>query len=510
MTSINGSAVSAIPTLNPILDFENDDHMFDRSVLNSEYIRIEPLQTLNFNNSGTIEFRTSTDGIYLPSQSYLHIEGTIVNQNGNVNFKPQTATGPNGGGTDVISLVNNAMMFLFNSIRLSLGNVQIEQLNNPGQTTTMINHLRNSSLYDMSSSDVVASDGATGALCAAGNPGLNACWSIDSSTFKNINQFLPLVAAGDTPRYNPQFNKGLFTRMNYCFNDMTNNQNGYFAFDVPLNAMFGFCEYYDKVVNGLEIKMELNRTNDAQVFDKSLGATPNGSGSAMALANILKMQWWIPRITIAPGISLPYPRTIKYYKYIDANTNYTPSQQFTWTGINLGNSGRPRWMVFGFQLGFIANGSNSTCSNYATFGQGLVVQNVDVQSIQLQCNGLMYPAQMFSNSWRGNAPTFTQQYRTLLDFRRDMYGCDNVLTTPEITFNRQSFAGIHQLFLVDLRSMPANSQTVASAYFQFNTVPSSPGTIYAAIIAETAIHINENYQVLTNLNPIDQKTVINQ
>ena len=118
------------------------------------------------------------------------------------------------GDNDLITLTNNAFVYLFTNIKYSLGGMEIESLNHPGFASSMLGLLNYSLDY---------------AKC----PGLVQCWYPDAST-----------AAAEN-------NVGFAARHNYVIKKP--DPKGSFSFTIPLEYIFGFCVDYDKVMYGLRL-----------------------------------------------------------------------------------------------------------------------------------------------------------------------------------------------------------------------------------------------------------------
>ena len=167
-----------------------------------EYFECEPVAGTNLNNSGgVIRLVIETQDIFThPSESFLIIEGRLTKANG-TNY-----------GNDLVSLTNNAMMYLFKGIWYELSGHEIEKIMNPSQATTMLGLLKYPDDFSKSN-------------------GLNELWYKDTlaeATAQNV---------------------GWNIRRKYIINDNV-NPKGSFSFKIPLKHIFGFCEDYDKVVYG--------------------------------------------------------------------------------------------------------------------------------------------------------------------------------------------------------------------------------------------------------------------
>ena len=87
----------------------------------------------NLNNSGgDIRIAIETQDIFThPSESFLQIEGQLTKEGGALYTND-----------DAISLTNNGMMYLFKNIKYQLSETTIEQVQYPGQATTMLGLLK--------------------------------------------------------------------------------------------------------------------------------------------------------------------------------------------------------------------------------------------------------------------------------------------------------------------------------------------------------------------------------
>ena len=110
------------------------DHILsDDSIDRYEEIAYETVAGTNRNASGQdIRFTIGTHDIFThPSESFLIIEGRLLNANNN-----------SYGNDDLISLTNNGIMHLFKRIRYDLSGQEIKNIEHPGQATTMLGLLK--------------------------------------------------------------------------------------------------------------------------------------------------------------------------------------------------------------------------------------------------------------------------------------------------------------------------------------------------------------------------------
>ena len=110
-----------------------DPILSDDSIDRYEEIAYEPVAGTNLNNSGQdIRLTIETQDIFThPSESFLIIEGCLLKADNN-----------SYGNNDPISLTNNGIMHLFKRIRYDLSGQVIENIEHPGQATTMLGLLK--------------------------------------------------------------------------------------------------------------------------------------------------------------------------------------------------------------------------------------------------------------------------------------------------------------------------------------------------------------------------------
>ena len=98
-----------------------------------EYFECEPVVGTNLNNSGgAIRLYIETQDICThPSESFLLIEGRLTKGDGSAY-----------ADAELVSLANNAMMYLFKDIWYELSGQEIEQISHLGQATTMLGLLK--------------------------------------------------------------------------------------------------------------------------------------------------------------------------------------------------------------------------------------------------------------------------------------------------------------------------------------------------------------------------------
>jgi len=117
--------VGVIKTIGQLLvDLITDPNLYDNSTEKAEFYEYTPQTQANDNSPGQkirIDINAQ-DIITKPSESYVSITGQIVRADNNVYAVAYE-----------ITLINNAMMFLFSLIKYELGSTTMESIIHPGQ-----------------------------------------------------------------------------------------------------------------------------------------------------------------------------------------------------------------------------------------------------------------------------------------------------------------------------------------------------------------------------------------
>ena len=126
----------------------------DDSIKKYDYVEYQPINGSQLNTSGQITITIeNTDDFFYPRHSWLLFEGSLK----------KTADNQPYGDADLITLTNNAIMYLFTNISYSLRGMEIESLNHPRFATTMLGHVKYSNDF-------------------AKSVGLMQCWYPDTGT----------------------------------------------------------------------------------------------------------------------------------------------------------------------------------------------------------------------------------------------------------------------------------------------------------------------------------------
>ena len=202
-----------------------EDIPVDDSIYDYEYKEYNPIVGTNLNR-GSIVITIESQDIYThPAESFLIIDGRLRRTNPHPGPNPLLPNDLQSFiNTDIISLINNGIMYLFSDVRYHLASHEIEVLQNPGHATTMLGILKYPDDFTKSQ-------------------GLNQLWLPDGSPDADLLN-----------------NNGFNFRHNYII--QTADPKGTFSFKIPLKHFLGFCEDYKKILYGMQQRLTLTRTGD--------------------------------------------------------------------------------------------------------------------------------------------------------------------------------------------------------------------------------------------------------
>ena len=188
----------------------------DESIESFKYRGYESQNPAALNNYQAIQINIQSQDIFTnPSKSVLLVEGIL------------SSTGAAYADDTLVSLINNAVPYMFSQIRYLINDTEVENIMSPGQATTMKGML------------IYGDDFAKA-------EGLNMCWQKDTT------------AAAATA------NLGFEARRQLIIARPT--PVGTFSFCIPLKHFFGFCDDCTKIVYGIKQSLLLSRQADADAI----------------------------------------------------------------------------------------------------------------------------------------------------------------------------------------------------------------------------------------------------
>ena len=430
-----------------------EDIPVDDSIYEYEYKEYNPIAGTDLNR-GSIVITIESQDIYThPSESFLIIEGQLIDDN-------NTAYG-NG---DVVTLINNAMMYLFSDIRYHLASHKIEVLQNPGHATTMLGVLKYPDDFTKSQ-------------------GLNQLWVKDKNTGEAV-----------IDEANAGYNNGYFIRHNYIIGDPI--PKGTFSFKIPLKHFLGFCEDYKKILYGMQQRLTLTRTNDDNAIFRN-------NAAAAGKINIERIRCFMPHVIPSDAYRLQLDKVIEKkekipvgYRMLQCDSIQVPNNQkpFTWRLGVKSSPDIPRFIIVGFQSGK----NNNQETNPATFN------NLFVRNIYVTLNAKRYPDTDYDNDFTKNQ--YSRIYGDTALFRKKFFNMDELVSNCGI--NPTQFKNLYPLYVFDVTKQSEKLKTSVSdihikASFGNNPAggnnPPANTMAYAVIISDRLFHFVSDGSKITNI-----------
>ena len=365
-----------------------DPIISDDSIDKYEHVEYNPVVGANL-NSWDIRINIETQDIFThPSESFLLIEGQLIKDDDTLY-----------ANADVISLINNGMMYLFKNIKYQLSGQDIENVLHPGQATTMLGLLKYPDDFSKSQ-------------------GLNQLWYKDTSVNAAI--------------YN---NVGFRIRKEYIINNP--DPKGTFSFRIPLKHIFGFCEDYNKILYGMKQTLTLTRNNDN-------GAIFRANAAAAGKIRLDKISWYMPHVMPADKDKMELYKIIERkekipvgYRMIQCDSAPVPqTTSFTRRLAVKSSPEVPRFIIVGFQT----NKFNNQRQNPAIFN------NVSVKNIYTTLNSTRYPEVDYQISFPRQQ--FSSAYGDAALVKSKFFNMDELVSNPNIS--PSDYKDLYPLFLFDV------------------------------------------------------------
>ena len=434
-----------------------EDIPVDDSIYEYEYKEYNPIVGTDLNR-GSIVLTIESQDIYThPAESFLVIEGQLAAPVA----PPLAGVGPYADA-DVVTLINNGIMYLFSDVRYHLASHEIEVLQNPGHATTMLGLLKYPDDFTKSQ-------------------GLNQLWLPDTNIDNNN------VA-------NKVDNLGYKKRNEYII--QTSDPKGTFSFKIPLKHFLGFCEDYKKILYGMQQRLTLTRTNNDNAIFRT-AATDAGT------VRLDKIRWFMPHVIPSDAYRLQLDKVIEKkeklpvgYRMLQCDTSQVPTNQksFTWRLGVKSSPDIPRFIIVGFQSGK----NNNQEQNPAIF------DHLYVRNIYVTLNAKRYPDTDYDNDFNKNQ--YSRIYGDASSFRKKFFNMDELVSNSGI--NPPDYKNLFPLYVFDVTKQSEKLKTSVSdihikAFFDNDPAgannPPDNTMAYAVIISDRLFHFVSDGSKITNI-----------
>ena len=434
-----------------------EDIPVDDSIYEYEYKEYNPIVGTDLNR-GSIVLTIESQDIYThPAESFLVIEGQLAAPVA----PPLAGVGPYADA-DVVTLINNGIMYLFSDVRYHLASHEIEVLQNPGHATTMLGLLKYPDDFTKSQ-------------------GLNQLWLPDTNIDNNNEA-------------NKVDNKGFKKRNEYIIR--TSDPKGTFSFKIPLKHFLGFCEDYKKILYGMQQRLTLTRTNNDNAIFRT-AATDAGT------VRLDKIRWFMPHVIPSDAYRLQLDKVIEKkeklpvgYRMLQCDTSQVPTNQksFTWRLGVKSSPDIPRFIIVGFQ----SDKNNNQEQNPAIFN------HLFVRNIYVTLNAKRYPDTDYDNDFNKNQ--YSRIYGDASSFRKKFFNMDELVSNSGI--NPLDYKNLFPLYVFDVTKQSEKLKTSVSdihikAFFDNDPTgannPPDNTMAYAVIISDRLFHFVSDGSKITNI-----------
>ena len=434
-----------------------EDIPVDDSIYDYEYKEYNPIVGTDLNR-GSIVLTIESQDIYThPAESFLVIEGQLAAPVA----APLAGVAPYADA-DVVTLINNGIMYLFSDVRYHLASHEIEVLQNPGHATTMLGLLKYPDDFTKSQ-------------------GLNQLWLPDTNIDNNNEA-------------NKVDNKGFKKRNEYIIR--TSDPKGTFSFKIPLKHFLGFCEDYKKILYGMQQRLTLTRTNNDNAIFRT-AATDAGT------VRLDKIRWFMPHVIPSDAYRLQLDKVIEKkeklpvgYRMLQCDTSQVPTNQksFTWRLGVKSSPDIPRFIIVGFQ----SDKNNNQEQNPAIF------DHLYVRNIYVTLNAKRYPDTDYDNDFNKNQ--YSRIYGDASSFRKKFFNMDELVSNSGI--NPLDYKNLFPLYVFDVTKQSEKLKTSVSdihikAFFDNDPAggnnPPANTMAYAVIISDRLFHFVSDGSKVTNI-----------
>ena len=436
-----------------------EDIPVDDSIYEYEYKEYNPIAGNTGDlNRGSIVIVIEAQDIYThPAESFLIVDGRLT-------LKDDRAVNPVADepkalkDDDVVTLINNGIMYLFSDVRYHLASHEIEVLQNPGYATTMLGMLKYPDDFNKSQ-------------------GLNQLWAPDGG-----------LGTLEKERNNDNYNKGFDIRHKYIIKSP--NKKGEFSFKIPLKHFLGFCEDYKKIIYGMQQRLTLTRTGNADAIFRA-------NDLADCIIDIKRIRWFMPHVIPSDAYRLQLDKIIERkekipvgYRMLQCDNAPVPvnNTTFTWRLGVKSSPDIPRFIIVGFQ-----SGRNNTQE-----GNPAVFDNRNIRNIYVTLNAKRYPDTDYEIDFRNN--NYSRIYGDAVTFRKKFYNMDELLSNSGI--DPIDYRNIYPLFVFDVTKQSEKLKTSVSDIHikaSFITGVEANTIAYAVIISDRLFHFISDGSKITNI-----------
>jgi len=268
---------------------------------------------------------------------------------------------------------------------------------------------------------------------------------------------------------------------------------------IPLKRIFPFLDAYDKVLRGVEVRLELER-NEYNVSEIVYAQR------ASAAITLHKLTMWIPEVKGSPSVEAmliddvvsPRELAITYDNYEVYRQLNPPQQELTWVIDSI--SEVPKYVFVGLQTRSQLDEINPTAAT-ADINPS-IYQNLNLVRAECTVNGHVFPKQRYDINFAAPTANTSDEYTRLYwEFIRVQMK-ENEVDNGSLLEYTQQFKDVYPLITFnmsrdnDVMSNKTQNNNV-QIFLQFATAPAEDFYITAAVVYENSIVLStdgKNYE----------------
>ena len=398
----------------------------------------------NLNKQGDISFKVAQTAEPLDiSNARLFYSVELLKEDGTAALEDATN----------ITLENNFFPNLFSNMKLKIASYEVENINNPGIYSSMLNFVSFKKEY-----------------------GEISGWVPDDS----IYSFSQAANNKVTGKF---VNVGYINRKELYKKKFT----GFFE----LKYLFGFLQNYNRLIHNTYIELSLTRyIDDKLIF--------YGADNTTAKLKLTNLELQIPALTLNPRSEVSLIDRLKtnkpiYVDYLNRINSEHVIPEGTFYSTTIGNLAyRPRYIIIGFKNPNIEfNINNAKFIQKQDVGNPAVVNKL--KSIQIRLNNTYYPINPIQfDATQNNIALPYEEYVKL---------CKKFKTDPQL--NARDWKDLYSIFCIDTSDQDDNlAINSVNASVILNKDTNFKPRMYVLILEECKIKMNVNGMQISVIEPI--------
>lgn len=433
----------------------------DNSVRDAQFVSYPPTsQTSIEGSSGVITCHINqTDQFYQLSESYVRVQLKISNAGTNLDHANKSGRVP---------LAHNGFWHLFDAIRLQVNGQDVERIEEPGHTLTMLQNA------------LATTDDAERSLDTTFCPDSSYRLSDGPGLALNLNDNL---ASGETASKSEGWAKRLQYLNRYT---ASSDACGTVSLIIPLKWFMGFARDYKKVLYGMSFSLIFSRKDQAtasRLAVQSEDLTTGGSTADNTIANPrveIKSFDWVVKV-LHPSVEVQdklyqrikhraeYP--IVYRRIRTAEYDVPASTSMSWNAasVQVANE-QPLYAMLAFQRKVRTSGNdvNLVAQNASMF------DFANVKDISVHINGFRVPNEI--RDYDFSAGQFWESYHDFTTFKHKFLGIPMGSKSPFDIYDFGLFSPVHVIDLT--QSVPESIRQSTTNITVKVSFKSDPGTNY--------------------------------